>query len=390
MEAALTRLAEVKPDAYARSRNALDGAVTRLSPYITHGFLSLRDVYSAVHARQPLEAKHKFIFELGWRAYWRHVWQHVGDGIHQSLHTGLLPDDAYQMAMPVHVLQARTGVPAIDHAVRELYETGYLHNHARMWLASYLVHLCKVHWHAGAQWMLGHLLDGDVSSNNLSWQWVAGTGSSKPYLFNAENVAKYAPVLWHSPGTTIDTSYEELDLLARSAKALDHRIDSPGIHAATAPPALLDRPPGAAWSAPDRSIVAGRDVWLLHPWSLGTIPTSMGAQTLRIGVGFSECHTQTPWSERRWSFVTEGLQVRTPVLWWGSAKQVADALQGARSVCWQSDPHAAVGLDTLEAQFAEKPSHPLVSAYLTPCLFEPVHAYCQSFSQWWRQTRIAL
>ena len=390
LQAAQARLAAVQPDAYARTRNALDGAVTRLSPYLTHGLLSLREVYSAVHARQPLDAKHKWVFELGWRAYWRHVWMHVGGGLHQSLHTGLLPDGAYQMAMPTDVLEARTGVPAIDQAVRELYATGYLHNHARMWLASYLVHLRKVHWHAGAQWLLGHLLDGDVASNHLSWQWVAGTGSSKPYLFNADNVAKYAPAQWHSPGTVIDTSYEALDRIARSATAVNPRIDSRAAHAATAQPALLDRPPGPAWSAPDPSTVAGRDVWLIHPWSLGTAPPETRVDALRIGVGFAECHAPTPWSERRWRFVTAGLQARTPVLWWGSAQQVAYALQGARSVGWQVEPHAAAGFESLQARFPQKPGHPLLTAQRQACLFEPVPAYCQSFSQWWRQTRIAL
>ncbi len=144
LEAAHARLATVQPDAYARTRNALDGAVTRLSPYLTHGLLSLREVYSAVHARHPLHAQHKLVFELGWRAYYRHVWSHLGDGIHQSLRPGLLPDEAYQPEMPADVLQARTGIAAIDLAVRELYDTGYVHNHARMWLASYLVHLRKV------------------------------------------------------------------------------------------------------------------------------------------------------------------------------------------------------------------------------------------------------
>jgi len=388
VQAALARLAEVQPDAYARTRNALDGAVTGLSPYITHGLLSLRDVYSAVQARQPLDAKHKFVFELGWRAYWRHVWMHVGDGLHHSLHTGLLPDDAYHMEMPADVLQARTGIPAIDQAVRELYATGYLHNHARMWLASYLVHLRKVHWHGGAQWMLGHLLDGDVASNHLSWQWVAGTGSSKPYLFNADNVAKYAPAHWHSPGTVIDVSYEELDLLARSAVTVNHCMDSHRAQEATAQPALLDRPPGPAWSVPDRSLVAGRDVWLLHPWSMGSEP--QGAEALCIGVGFAECHTQTPWSERRWGFVTEGLQARTSVLWWGSALQMAEALQGARSVGWQTEPHAAAGWGILQAQFPDTSAHPLVTAHPAPCLFAPVPSYCLSFSQWWRHTHITL
>ena len=82
-QAAQARLAAVQPDDYARTRNALDGAVTSLSPYLTHGFLSLPEVFAAVHARHPLHAQHKFVFELGWRAYFRHVWAQLGDGIHQ-------------------------------------------------------------------------------------------------------------------------------------------------------------------------------------------------------------------------------------------------------------------------------------------------------------------
>jgi deoxyribodipyrimidine photo-lyase len=390
LQAALTRLDEVQPDAYARTRNSLVGAVTRLSPYITHGLLSLPQVYRAVHSRRPLEPEHKFVFELGWRAYWRHVWTYVSDGVHRSLRTGLLPEHDYQAAMPDDVLEGRTGVPVIDQAVHELYSTGYLHNHARMWLASYLVHLRKVHWHAGAQWMLGHLLDGDVASNHLSWQWVAGTGSSKPYLFNAENVARYAPPDWHSPGTVIDTSYEDLDQLARNTKAVDHLCSSNHTQPAVAQPALFDRPPGAAWSEPDRSIVAGRDVWLLHPWSLGAASPSAGAGTLCIGVGFAECHVNTPWNEHRWSFVTEGLKASTSALWWGSSWQVANALREARSVGWQSEPHGAVGLDALQTELLGQPNHPLVTAHVQACLFEPVQAYCQSFSQWWRQTKINL
>jgi deoxyribodipyrimidine photo-lyase len=210
-----------------------------------------------VHGRQPLHAKHKFVFELGWRAYWRHVWGHLGDGVHQSIHAGLLPDEAYQAAIPADVLEARTGIPAIDLAVCGLYDTGYLHNHARMWLASYLVHLRKVHWHTGAQWMLGHLLDGDVASNHLSWQWVAGTGSSKPYVFNADNVAKYAPAPWHSPGTVIDTRYEALDQLARSAASVGPQAGAECAEAGVGQPALLGAPPGSAWSTTDNSLTAG-------------------------------------------------------------------------------------------------------------------------------------
>ena len=374
LEAAQARLAAVNPANYARTRNALGGAVTRLSPYLTHGLLSLREVYEAVHARHPLDAQHKFVFELGWRAYYRHVWAHLGEDIHQSMHTGLLPENIYQSNMPADVLEARTGVPAIDLAVRDLYDTGYVHNHARMWLASYIVHLRKVHWHVGAQWMLGHLLDGDLASNHLSWQWVAGTGSSKPYLFNADNVARYAPAHWHSPGTVIDTSYEELDRIARSSKSVrPHNVGAPnGIQQ----PDLYAAPPDAAWLAPDDAIAANRDVWLIHPWSLGSVPQPSIKNSLVIGVGFVQAHAQVPWSARRWSFVTRGLQTLTPHLWWGSLGQVTGALRSARSVNWQPDPHLPFTLQSAKEQ--------------TPApLFTAVKNYCPSFTQWWRHTGIA-
>ena len=436
LDAAHARLAAVNPNAYARTRNALDGAVTRLSPYLTHGLLSLREVYEAVHARHPLDAKHKFVFELGWRAYWHHVWAHLGDGVHQSIHVGLLPDHAYQPEMPDDVLEARTGIPAIDLAVRELYETGYVHNHARMWLASYVVHLRKVHWHAGAQWMLGHLLDGDVASNHLSWQWVAGTGSSKPYLFNADNVAKYAPAHWHSPGTAIDTSYEALDAIARGAEPINTRFDARRAGEGMKQPGLRASPLFAAagiewdsesadqaWNLPGTRVqdLTGQDVWLHHPWSLGvwtptcsapcpppalrappcteqntlasTLPDDLQDTTnlkaIHIAVGFESCHNTTPWSQRRWDFVTRGLQAQTEHLWWGSAEQMASALQVAKSVQWQPNPHVDPALTRLQTLLQGLNPLQTVGPRPSPDLFEPVDRHCRSFTDWWKRTRIA-
>ena len=373
LQAAHARLAAVQPAAYARTRNALDGAVTRLSPYLTHGLLSLREVFDSVNARHPLDAQHKLVFELGWRAYYRHVWAHMGDGIHQSIHAGLLPEDAYQPDVPADVLQARTGIPAIDLAVRELYETGYVHNHARMWLASYLVHLRTVHWHAGARWMLGHLLDGDLASNHLSWQWVAGTGSSKPYLFNADNVAKYAPAQWHSPGTIIDTSYEALDHIARSAAPT--RPPNPHNLPGMQQPELFALPPDGAWSAPDSRLIADRDVWLVHPWSMRGAPHTPQRATVVIGVGFAETHALMPWSAKRWRFITQGLQAQTTSLWWGPTAQLFEALRTARRVAWQPDLHVPAGPTGTQDHSPD-------------LLFEPVDSYCSSFTQWWRRTRL--
>ena len=83
--------------------------------------------------------------------------------------------DAYADHLPEDIAAGRTGLACIDAFAIDLRRVGWLHNHARMWLASYVVHWRRVSWQAGARWFLGHLLDGDPASNNLSWQWVAST-----------------------------------------------------------------------------------------------------------------------------------------------------------------------------------------------------------------------
>jgi deoxyribodipyrimidine photo-lyase len=371
--AAQDRIAAVRPAAYARTRNALDGAVSGLSPYITHGFVSLADVLAGVATRHALEVKHKFVFELGWRAYFRHVWQHRGEAILHSLHEGPLPDDAYARELPADIRQGCTGVPVVDEAVRVLYVTGTLHNHARMWLASYVVHLRKAHWRSGADWLYGHLLDGDLASNHLSWQWVAGTGSRKPYLFNADNVARYAPALWHSPGSVFDTSYDALDRLARQPSPQpqgDH--DALYSRPSVDEPTLCAEPPeGLGSTAPDAAAVAGRDVWLVHPWSLGELPAALPADTLVIGVFVADFHRAWPWSERRWHFVGSRMADLAAERWHGDAAAIGAALKGARQVRSIDEPHLAPWI----ARWAE--------CQAAPVLFPPVDRRCDSFSQWW-------
>ena len=369
LAAAHARIAAVRPAAYARTRNALDGAVSGLSPYITHGFVTLTDVLAGVAARHALDMQHKFVYELGWRAYFRHVWQHRGEAILHSLHAGPLPDAAYARELPADIREARTGVPAIDEAVRALYTTGMLHNHARMWLASYVVHVRKVHWRAGADWLVGHLLDGDLASNHLSWQWVAGTGSSKPYLFNAENVARYAPAPWHSPGSVVDTSYEALDRAARQPWC-DNAAPT-GIESMSEPRLAAEPPEALGVSAPDAAAVAGRDVWLVHPWSLGELPAALPADTRVIGVFVADFHRAWPWSERRWQFVGRRIAELATERWHGDAAAIGAALNGARSVRCIDEPHLAPWL----RHWAE--------CSAAPALFPAVDRRCDSFSQWW-------
>ncbi len=372
LAAAQARIAAVRPADYARTRNAVDGAVSGLSPYITHGFVTLTDVLAGVAAQHALHVQHKFVYELGWRAYFRHVWQHRGDEILWSLHEGILPDDAYADELPADIRRGNTGVPAVDEAVRTLYATGMLHNHARMWLASYVVHIRKVHWRVAADWLYGHLLDGDLASNHLSWQWVAGTGSSKPYLFNADNVARFAPEPWHSPGSVIDTSYETLDRMARDpAHTGRGKPRAQGSDRSTEPRLTAEPPNEIGATMPDAAAVAGRDIWLVHPWNLGELPATLPADTLVIGIFVADFHRAWPWSERRWDFVGRRMAQLTPKRWHGDAGAIGAALKAARSVRSIDEPHLGPWL----AEWAECDA--------APALFPPVDRRCDSFSQWW-------
>ena len=158
-----------------------------------------------------------------------------------------------------------------------------MHNHARLWLASYLVHIRKVHWRSGADWMYSHLLDGDIASNYLSWQWVAGTASSKPYLFNATNVTVNAHEPWHSPQTVIDQDMDIIDMIARSRATFTQASQA---FASVQEPDLLPAPPPEAGLLPAglaADKLTDREVWWIHPWSLtDKPPPAMPADAMRV------------------------------------------------------------------------------------------------------------
>jgi deoxyribodipyrimidine photo-lyase len=253
-----------------------------------------------------------------------------------------------------------------------------------------VVHVRHVHWRAGADWLVAHLLDGDLASNHLSWQWVAGTGSSKPYLFNAENVARFAPPHWHSPGTVVDQSYEAMDRLARAAHgALAPPLGHPAPgrrQACLAPPGgmaeplLFLEPPGdlgcGVPGAVDAEALTGRDVWLVHPWALREPPADLPEGARVIGLYLQEHHRAWPWPEARWRWVDAAMSVVTPQRWFVDAAGLARALAGARSVRSAQDPHLTRWIPSL-AQW-----DPVLH------LFPPVERHCSSFSQWWtRATR---
>ncbi|CAN5509114.1 hypothetical protein BH11BAC3_BH11BAC3_23510 [soil metagenome] len=186
----IERMNHVNPVNYGKTRNFINGAVTYLSPYISRGLLSVKQVMEAVLQKgyKPYQVE-KFLQELAWREYYQRVWQHLNDNIWKDIkqpQPGVLH---HQIITAVD--KANTGVEAIDNAITNLYSTGYMHNHLRMYTASLVCNMAKAHWLQPATWMYYHLLDGDIASNNCSWQWVAGAFASKKYYFNQENVNKY-------------------------------------------------------------------------------------------------------------------------------------------------------------------------------------------------------
>jgi len=215
-EKAEEQLQNIDPVSYVRSRNYGNGAVTRLSPYIRCGILSLNEVRNHALTKCSQSAQiTKFIQELAWRDFWQRIYKQHPEWIWSDIEaykTGFTTND-YANELPGDIENGTTGIACLDYFISELISTGYLHNHARMYLASYIVHFRRIKWQMGARWFLSHLLDSDPASNNLSWQWVASTFSNKPYIFNLENVDKYFGQLTDTSSSSnelLDASYEEL------------------------------------------------------------------------------------------------------------------------------------------------------------------------------------
>lgn len=192
--------------AYAETRNFADGAVSRLSPYISRGCISTRFVFESVVAKNPGAAKGKFIQELLWRDYFQRLLQAKPDLYDKPVR----PQDwtTSRNGIPIAVLNAASGISAIDQAIESLYENGYMHNHFRMYVAALCCNTAKCGFQIPARWMYYHLLDADIASNYASWQWVAGHLTGKSYIANQENINHYSRSVQHR--TFLDTTYEKL------------------------------------------------------------------------------------------------------------------------------------------------------------------------------------
>jgi deoxyribodipyrimidine photo-lyase len=223
---------------YARDRDRpdLDGT-SRLSPYLRFGMLSIRQVvaaaFRAIHLAPDEEARQGaqiWLNELVWREFYFHILYHFprvrGENFRLK-RVNWVNDKGHFDAWR----QGQTGYPAVDAAMRQLTQTGWMHNRSRMIVASFLCKDLLVDWRWGESWFMQCLLDGDPAANNGGWQWTAGTGTdAAPYfrIFNPVTQSKrydpggayirrWLPELAHIPDKFVHEPWKMPDEFQRQA-----------------------------------------------------------------------------------------------------------------------------------------------------------------------------
>jgi len=216
-------------DGYDKLRNRPDKEGTSmLSPHLHTGELSPRQVLKAIRhnadkGKIPEEHAESFLSELGWRDFSRHLlyyWPSLPEENWKSQF------DQYPWREDENQLRAwqkgQTGYPMVDAGMRQLWQTGWMHNRIRMLVGSFLVKHLRMHWKHGETWFWDTLVDADLGNNSAGWQWVAGSGAdASPYfrIFNpisqgpkydpdGEYVRKWCPELAKLPTKHIHAPFE--------------------------------------------------------------------------------------------------------------------------------------------------------------------------------------
>jgi len=183
---------------YTKLRNFDFGIQNRkntscLSPYVTHGVINEVEIINKVLKKHLFSKSEKFIQEVLWRIYWK-GWLELRPGVWADY---LMRVKTYREKYKtnknyLNAIEGNTNIQCFDDWVKELKETNYLHNHARMWFASIWIFTLDLPWELGAEFFLKHLYDGDAASNTLGWRWVAGIQTpGKHYLASEWNIKKF-------------------------------------------------------------------------------------------------------------------------------------------------------------------------------------------------------
>ena len=167
--------------------------ISCLSPYITHGVISELEVIKKSLSKFSFSKNEKFIQEVLWRTYWKgwlelrpNVWTDYLNEL-KKIREEFKDNQNYKNA-----IEGNTNIECFNEWIKELKETNYLHNHARMWFASIWIFTLDLPWQLGAEFFMKHLYDGDAASNTLGWRWVAGIQTQgKNYLASEWNIKKF-------------------------------------------------------------------------------------------------------------------------------------------------------------------------------------------------------
>lgn len=204
-QSGLDRLSAFAPytgKAYAAKRNFDFGSqdrsnISALSPWIRHRLISEEELLRATLKQHSFKAAEKFIQEGFWRSYFKgwleqrpEVWLWYRNDLQIAL--AQLEKDKSLNGRYDDAVLGNTGIEAFDFWAKELVETGYLHNHARMWFASIWIFTLKLPWVLGADFFYRYLMDGDPASNTCSWRWVAGLHTKgKNYAARSSNIERF-------------------------------------------------------------------------------------------------------------------------------------------------------------------------------------------------------
>lgn len=221
---------------YAGQRNYDYGpsnrsSVSALSPWIKHRLITQEEVLTQTLAHHSLSASMKFVQEVFWRSYfkgWMEQHPSVWHSYLNSLETAFeaLERNKFRKTDYDEAIAGRTGIDCFDHWCDELKETGYLHNHTRMWFASIWIFTLRLPWELGADFFLNHLIDGDAAANTLSWRWVGGLHTKgKSYLARPSNIAQFT-----------DDRFNPVGRLSPTAEPLIEDMDHPYVPLSPAQP----------------------------------------------------------------------------------------------------------------------------------------------------------
>lgn len=162
--------------------------VSRLSPHLAFGEISPHQIWAALDHQPQNEDVAHFRSELAWREFSAYLLYHFPTLPTQNFNAKFdqMPWQIDQTALE-QWQRGQTGIPIVDAGMRELWETGYMHNRVRMIVASFLTKNLGIDWREGAKWFEHCLVDADFANNRASWQWVAGCGADAAPYFRVFN-----------------------------------------------------------------------------------------------------------------------------------------------------------------------------------------------------------